>query len=510
MKRVSPEVGCIRWMVAVAALCWLSIVVGAITTRMPYADEGFYTLSPYSRVTRGDWGAHEIEPSAFVYASIDKPLTRIDRRSYCMMPLVSHLYAAWFEIVGWGLVQQRLISVFAGVLGILMWFGLVRLMSRDAWLAMFATLLVAFDWTYMTAACQGRMDILGSLFGLGALYAHERLFAQRPLLARLLSAAALCAAAMTHPHALAVWGAVYGVRCLLQWRQITLSQAAVFATPVLVTAVLFALWIGFDPVAFRDQVSAMSGFRFSSIRLDESRRYLAVYGFRPQLPSGDLLKSLPAFTFLGAAVFLWIRRREVAGLFGLRLVLLLAGVAFLTLTLADDRKFVQYGIHTVPWMGVISAYAVRTLWRGRARMAVTGWLCLYLLAPPLAGAYVVRRHSYERIFLPAVAALEGFAGSGETVFAPSEFRFAYRGPFLFDERLGFLSGRSVPAMALDKQEIEDALAWSRQGNPRLYAHFQSMLHRVCALRYENQKYAVYACGGSQPSVPLATPKAAGL
>lgn len=497
MKQVFPEVVCMRWTVAVAAVCWLSIVLGAITTRMPYVDEGYYTLSPYSRVTRGDWGAHEIEPSAFIYASIDKPLTRIDRRAYWMMPLTQYVQAAWYGIVGWGLVQQRLISVLAGMLGLLIWFDLVRRLSKDELLAWFATFLLAFDYTYITGACMGRMDMLGWLFGLGALYAHEKFFARRPLLARALSAAALCAAAMTHPLAFVVWGAVYFVRCLLQLRQLKLSQAGVFAVPVFGTAALFALWISFDVGAFRDQMMAQSGFRLA-IRLDEARRYLVMYGLSPDPFSGDLLKSLPALTFLGAGAFLLFRWREVSGLPGLRQVLSLGAVAVLTLAVADDRKWACYGVHVAPWIAVVSAYAIRAMWKSRMRVIVAGWLCLYLLAPLRAGAYVVQRHSFDRIYRPAVAALEKLAGNKRTVFAPAEFRFAYRGPFVFDERLGFLSGRSVPAMALDKAGIRTILAWSRQGNPRLYAHVQSMLNRVCTLRYENQKYSVYACG---PVVP---------
>jgi hypothetical protein len=409
------------------------------------------------------------------------------------MPLGSFLQAAWYEVVGWGLLQQRLLSVLAGVLGILIWFDLVRLWSRDALLAGFSAMLIAFDWNYLKAAYVGRMDMLGCLFGLSALYAHERFFAQRPLLARALSAAALCAAAMLHPLAFAVWAAVYAVRCLLQWRQITLTQTAAFAVPVIVTAVLFALWIGFDPNAFHDQMSAQSGFRVASVSFDETTRYLAMYGFQPHLFSGALIRSLPAFTFLGAVVFLWVKRREMAGLPGLRLALLLGGVAFLALTLADKMKWGQYGIHTAPWMGVIAAYAIRTLWRSRARVAVAAWLCLYLLAPALTGAYVVRNDSYERIYRPAVAALDRLTGDRGTAFAPPEFIFAYRRPFLYDARLGFLSGRSVPAMALYKQDIQSVLVWSRQGNPRLYAHLQSMLRETCTLRYENEKYAVYSC-----------------
>ena len=67
----------LQWSPIAIGTCWLAIVLGAITTRMPYVDEGFYSLAAHNRVTRGNWGAPEIEPSAFVYANIDKPLTRI-------------------------------------------------------------------------------------------------------------------------------------------------------------------------------------------------------------------------------------------------------------------------------------------------------------------------------------------------------------------------------------------------------------------------------------------------
>jgi hypothetical protein len=482
-----------QWAVALAAVCWLSIVLGAILTRMPYVDEGYYTLSPYSRIARGDWGAHEIEPSAFIYASIDKPLTRIDRRAYWVMPLESLLQAGWYRLVGWGLVQQRLLSVAAGLLGILIWFDLTRRVSRDVLLAGFATLLIAFDWTYVTFTSMGRPDMLGFLFGLAALYAHETFFASRPLLARLLSAASLCAVGMIHPLAAVVWGAVYGVRCLLQWRRITLAQIAVFFIPVAVTGALFAVWIGFDPVAFWDQMAAQSGFRTAAVRLDEWRRYFAMYGLLPKPFSGDLLKLMPALTLLGAAVILWIRRREAAGVAGLRLALLLGGVAFLVLTLADDRKWAAYGLHVVPWIALISAYAIRSLWNDRARMLVAGWVSLYVLAAILAGAYVVQRRSFDRVYRPAVAALAGLATNGETVFAPAEFRFAYPGSFLYDARYGFLTGKPVPAIAVAKEDFSDALHWSQQGNPRLHAYLQAKLNRACQLRYENEKYAVYAC-----------------
>jgi hypothetical protein len=235
------------------------------------------------------------------------------------------------------------------------------------------------------------------------------------------------------------------------------------------------------------------------LELNEARRYVAIYGLNMNWVSGDVLRTLPAVTFLGAAAFLLIRWRQGFRSVGLREVLLLGATAIVALTFADNRKWPYFGVHTVPWLAVISAYALRNLWNGKAQIAVVGWLCLYVLAPVLAGAYVVQRRSNDRIYRPAVAALEAISGNGQMVFAPAEFLFAYQGPFIFDERLGFLSGKSVPAFAVSKEDLEQELSWSREGNPRLYAHVQSMLNRSCTMRYENQKYAVYACGSAGTS-----------
>src|SRR5690242_18954097 len=70
-------------------VCWLAIVVALAVRRMPYIDDGLYTLAPHSRMTSGHWGSPEIEPSRYIYPGRDWPLTRIDKRTYWIMPLTS-------------------------------------------------------------------------------------------------------------------------------------------------------------------------------------------------------------------------------------------------------------------------------------------------------------------------------------------------------------------------------------------------------------------------------------
>jgi hypothetical protein len=470
------------------------VVLALDVSRGPYIDDGFYTLPPYSRITRGDWGSPELEPSGFVLINIDKPMTGIDRRTYNILPLASYLQAAWYSIFGWGLVQQRLISTLIGLLGIAVWFDLVRRMSRDAILAGLAALLISFDWVYITGSTSGRMDMLGQTLGLLALYVHERCFASRPLLARLLSAAFLAATAMVHPNAFAVWCAVYMVRSALDWRQINLAQVGTFAVPVLAVLGLFGFWISYDFQAFRDQLTVQGTFRIASINPNEWVRYFQMYGLLPRPLTRDMAKVLPLITFLLAILLLILKPRKLTPASGFRTAIWLAVSAALTLAVVDSTKWPAYGIHPAPWLSVISAYVLRPLWTNSGRLLVTSWLCLYASVPCLSAAYVAKHNAMDTVYRPAVAALQNLTPTGAVVFAPPEFRFAFTGPFLFDVRLGFVSGRSVPAIAVEKEYLDVTLAWARNHNPALFTHVEQLVHHICSIRYENEKYAVYWCG----------------
>src|ERR1700738_5081680 len=131
------------------AVVWLAIVLALILRPMPYIDEGLYTLAPHNRITTGSWGSPEVEPSRHLYPGFEQPQTRIDRRTYWILPLTSHLEAAWFWLFGWGLIQQRLISTATAIVSIVVWFQLVRLWTGDLVIARLAALMIAFDWGYI-------------------------------------------------------------------------------------------------------------------------------------------------------------------------------------------------------------------------------------------------------------------------------------------------------------------------------------------------------------------------
>ena len=503
----------LRVWIAALAIVWLAVVATEIRVRGPYIDEGFYSLSAHNFVAHGDWGAREVEPSGFVYPNIAQPLTRIDRRAYFYMPLQVFIQTAWVEIVGWGLIQHRVLCTLFGIAGLILWFRTLQMIS-DSVTAAIATVLIAFDCTYITDAGFGRMDLMGQTFGIAALYFHERYFASHPWLARFLSALMLAAALMVHPYAFAVWAAVYMARSLIAPRSITISQIGALTLSSLIMFAFFGWWISYDPQAFRDQLLVNSAFRAGMSRFNEVSRYLGIYGVGRESRPAEAIKVLPLIILILAYAYLvksrrgaydiriWKRLlRDGSGLSGFGVCLLLGAVGVLALAVADGTKWSFYGIHTIPWLAAIAAFGFRDAWCGSRTLRITAvtFAAAYIAVPVAIVVVVASRDSMKHLYRPAVEALEKI-DSHSLAFAPPEFVFAYPGPFVFDSRLGFVSHKSPAGVAVSRSALDGALQWARQGSPPLYAYLAQKFNRDCRKTYENSEYEVFDCRSASDAV----------
>lgn len=473
---------------------WLALAFTTAYTRTPTTDEAWYSLPPRTFLASGNWGIREIEPqgwySVFRY---ERPLIGLERRTYALMPLPLMIQAAWYKLLGWGLMQQRALSIFFGALGLALWYALVRHWRDDRWVAAAAAVFIGFDWVYLNANALGRPDIMGHTLGLLGLYLYERYYDSAP--ARCSGAAALCmcAALFTQPNAGFVWGAVWLTRVWARRRKWRLSQFGAMAAAVVFSLGLFGLWVSYDPAAFRAQMLANAAFRaVSPLRglRSEAYRYLWMYGVIPSINPTLLYGCIPVvcgFTFL-------LSKRRRWSLPGLTATVIAAGTGILVLGLVDGTKFSQYGIHVAPWFGVIGAYGLGAFAENPRRRPIAGILVgCYVLAACIAVVGSARRNSYRNEFVPAVAALSGLHESG-LVFAPPEFRYSYDGPFIYDIRLGFCSGRKAPVMALRKKDISDVM---QAVYPLPKAHITRVIDG-CRLTFENSLYKVYDCRGFNP------------
>ncbi len=497
--------------IVIVILLWVSGVIAIQRTRAPYIDEPTYAIPAYHFVTERSWGNPELEPTAQIYHGNYAPLTGIERRSYWEMPLYYVVEAGWFFLVGWGLAQLRALSLLAGIAALCLWFALLRLWTADRAAAMVSVILIAFAWPFLSACALGRPDMLGLLLGLLGLYLHERYFGSAPVLSCGASALCIFAALLCHPNAGLIWGVVFLVRYVGCFRQWTVRQFAAFAIAALVAAAGLAYWASFDPAAFRAQLLANAGYRLRSpmaSALLEWKRYAVTYGFYDGTAYVISFQSLKAYSLIplfAVVPMLWRspsgRDRAVACR-----CLLLAASSAIVLALADATKFPQYGLHCTPWFAAAAGIASVAYYRnaGRALRLAAVYVGLALLA--VIGA--AWRNPYRNVYKPAVAALQDLDRGKELVFAPQEFIFGYKGPILYDIRLGFLSGKRPTAMAV---RLEDLALISASAGPsdslrewRLKEHLQSTLQR-CRVVFHNQIYAVYDCstpGKGPPAVKL--------
>jgi 4-amino-4-deoxy-L-arabinose transferase-like glycosyltransferase len=488
-KDNSPSAHPLRWAICGLAALWLAAALALALSRAPYIDEALYTFAAHSYLTRGDFGSPEIEPSGFIFATSPGALTRIDRHTYWQMPLPMFAGAAWYKLFGWGLLQQRLLSLILGAVGLWAWWRLVYISTDNPYLAGFAALLAAFDLNFMVGAISGRPDMMGHALGILTVLAFEADYGRAPLRACAAAGLLLSLAAIAHPNAGVVWAMVFAwfaTRHRRLWRP---AHAAAFAAPIVAVAGLFLLWASADPRAFADQMLTNGRFRTASVwslLLNEPRRYLSMYA-----PSGQrfgwLLMSAPLTFVLGT----WSATHRAYSHKGWRLCAGAAFVALCALTFADATKFGVYGIHVAPWFAVLSAFGFERLWRAGHKRLVACWLSVYVSVAVAGAAYSAYRNTYRSLYLPAVNAIR--AQPEELVFAPPEFRFAYRGRMIYDVRLGLRSGQVARWIAVENQTAQTTLDWSRQFDRGLYSHLDELLHRNCAIQFKNERYTVYRC-----------------
>jgi 4-amino-4-deoxy-L-arabinose transferase-like glycosyltransferase len=474
----------------VLSVIWLALVVVTIWTRTAYRDEGEYTLAAHNFLTYHTWDSREIAS----ISPMDGQLTGVDRRNYYQMPLYAMVQAAWYKVFSWGLRQQRLLNAFFAAAGIALWFLLVRLWSGSREIATLAAILIAFDWPYLNAATWGRPDMMAHCLGLLALYVHERYYESAPIRCCLAVGLCLSAAFFTHPNA-AVWAAVWLVRFVARrrtwkvWHFAALAAAGVFALAC------FALWISYDPVAFRAQMAVNAGYRRAGLAglLWEFQRYLWTYGitFNSAVWPFQFAK-MYGCVLLPAAALAVFSRRNLAKMPGLKSCLIAACVAMLTLAIIDNTKWAQYGIHVTPWFAVLAAYGVSTFDASPSRRAYgQAFVYAFVAMACILVTGLAYRNPYRRDYLPAVSALRELREPG-VVFAPPEFRFSYSDPFLYDQVLGFRNGKKAAVMALRREDLDYVVGWSETHNPALRAHMARVLNG-CRIGFENVVYRVYDC-----------------
>ncbi len=338
-------------LVATAAALYLLSCAGLAETKRPWADEGWFVNISDSILTRGNTGVSVLRPDGTVMAP-GRVVKDIDKGFYLWFPTQELFNAGFYRVFGLGNLQMRAASVAWGAVLLISVYSLVQGLTASSVTAALALLLCSVDVAFLSAATEGRMDVMSAALWLCGLAVYERLRSKN-LFAALLAGNSLVALSMlTHPIGLIGFPLLAVLVLGLDRKSLRPLHLVAIAVPYLFAAGAGALYISQDIEAFRSQFGLVSKSNRLTVLVSPGRTILREFSARIAqfyLPSSSggaqrwlrgLIPLALGVGFFGAAFEPSIWRDR-----GSRLLVILAGTAFLVMSVYDGAKQTYYLVH---------------------------------------------------------------------------------------------------------------------------------------------------------------------
>ncbi|MBV8863776.1 MAG: hypothetical protein JO210_00070 [Acidobacteriaceae bacterium] len=436
-SNVAP--GPIVYLFLAALLVYLALAVGNSLVRAPWWDEGVFTDVALNFRNFGHLGSSVLAPEGYI------SLPQVSQYTYWQMPLYLIALGTWLRLAPFSIESVRLFSIGWGLLYIGAWFVFVRYLSGSRRLAFAIASLVALDYSLISAASDGRMDMMCASLGQIALAVYAYL--RKAHLGWAVSLAAWFGAASLFCHPMGLLTNAFLVALvILDWRRIRLGGCWPASIPYLIGFTLCVRYVLQAPAIFAAQSNSASSYRISNfgwilrhIVVDFPHRYLGFYFF--YLAGVNKLK---VFALLfGLAGFIGILfSRRLRSLPIARTLLLLAAVAYLGVPIIDNQTFPLYFVYSMPFFTACGALWVYFQHSGTWRRKAAQTFMAASVAATIGGfGDKIYRNEYRSVYLPAVSAIKRALPPGGTVMGGSEmgFAFGFKPPLVDDRYLGFSS-----------------------------------------------------------------------
>ena len=471
--------------------------VSALTTR-PESDEGGFANPAYNLVSEGHFGTTVMETE-------NSPLTRIEQRTYWVMPLFLLNAAASFKVLGFSLFSLRLVSIFWGLVLISAFYFIILKLTQNRTNALLSLAFVACNYIVLSNASLGRGDTMCAALGFAALAIYLLLRERNLLLAVLLSQTLVTFAGLTHPNGILAFFGLLFLTFFYDFRSIGWRHIAVALAPYLFFGSLFGLWVWQDPQAFKDQFidnalmsGRMDGFSspFSGIVKEFTIRYPRSFGLLESSAghSGPIyLKSLLLFGYI-AGILGVIFTKQLRRNRNILALLILTAIYFVVMSLLDGQKLAVYLIQIIPlYCALLSVwiYHLREKRLVPAPLLILGASGFLLLQ---TGGIILRakQNTYANYYLPAVEYLNQNAIADDTILGGAEIRFALTSPakHYADGRFAFYTGKRPTYIVYDPG-VEDSWKSSKTHFPEFYEYFPQLLNNEYRVAYENTAFKIY-------------------
>jgi 4-amino-4-deoxy-L-arabinose transferase-like glycosyltransferase len=488
----------------VILVLFLTLSLSSLFTARPQTDEGACANPAYNLIYNGAMGT-----SFFGHSSPAE--VSISRHTYWQPPLYFVILAIWYKIVGFGLVQTRLLSLLFGLVAIFSWFIIGRSISGSAVLGCMAAGLVSVDYFFVLGASQGRMDMMCAGFGTSAIAAYLALRQQSLKSALFWSHVLFTMAILTHPVGLGYWLGTVPLILYFDRRSLSFKLVLIAAVPCLIGAAAWGMYIAQDPSAFEAQMhgnleqnkQAFQTSGSSSIRIVRNleqevlHRYIAPFGLGAGVGLANRLKSIVLLAYLVgvAGTLILVRRHRNLLVFPVPLIILFFYIAFVS-----PSKFSYYLPHTTMFMaGCLAAFLFYLNWPSPERKRLVVSVVLLVIASVQAAGllYRIRQNPYGASFLPAVASITRNSPSGSLIFGSCELWFLLQPqrPVLHDWTLGFHRGLKPAVFVMDPL-YRDLHERDRRENAAVYDHVERYLN-TSRLVYQDGYYQVYEAQTAQ-------------
>ena len=125
-------------------LVFVALAVLCAHTNLPWSDEAWFASPALNLITKGNFGTSVLDPTASFRTN---NLTGIREHTYWIVPLFPLAEAAWFRVMGFGLMQVRYLSILWGLVALWAWYRMLQILSGDERVAVLAMGLMAVDFT---------------------------------------------------------------------------------------------------------------------------------------------------------------------------------------------------------------------------------------------------------------------------------------------------------------------------------------------------------------------------
>lgn len=469
-----------------------------------WENEAWYASPAFTLIHKGYLGSTILE-------SQGTWMQGLDRHTFWIPPLYLLLQAAWYRLMGFGLLPMRELSILTDGVVLIAWYGIISLLSGNRGVALVAMAISATDSRFLMIAGLGRPDPACAAFGtlgwLAYLCLRERSLPGAILAGNVLTAASC----LTHP-----CGELYASGLLLLMlyfdrRRLGWRKLCLFAVPYVAALSAWGVYILQAPSEFVRQISGnVEGIGREASGVDRLagiaslggalKGLKAEYFLRYGVPFGRYATSAADHAQLFALIIYTV---GVAGCLltpslrnhrGYRALLCVGLLDYVTLGLLDAFKSTGYLTHTLPLASALLAiYAhflvsrVRQGFKLAVAVAMVLFAAVQVTALGRSFSETPERWDYENAlaFLRRSGPPSGIIGAGEFAFA-----LGFDSGIVDDWRLGYYSGRQPPLIA-GNPIYSGWLEHSATIDPPIHVYMVRLLREEYSVAFRNSSYTIY-------------------